>query len=45
MGGFFVVQPYGPNKGRDATIVYEAATVNEAFEGIDRLAVQLNEPE
>jgi hypothetical protein len=41
VGRFFVVQPYGPNKGRDATIIYEAATVNEAFAEIDRLAAQM----
>ena len=38
---FFVVQPYGRDEARDATIVYEARTAEEAFAEIDRLASQM----
>lgn len=38
---FFVVQPYGRDKGREATIVYTADTAVEAFAEIDRLAEQM----
>jgi hypothetical protein len=38
---FFVVQPYGRDKGRDATIVYEAGSAEEAFGEIDRLAAEM----
>ncbi len=38
---FFVVQPYGRDKGRDSTIIYEAGTVAAAFAEIDRLAEQM----
>lgn len=38
---FFVVQPYGRDKGRESTIVYEAASVAEAFAEMERLAEQM----
>lgn len=38
---FFVVQPYGRDKAREATIIYEAPTAEEAFAEIDRLAAQM----
>lgn len=38
---YFVVQPFGRDKGRAATVVYEANTVAEAFAEIDRLAEQM----
>ena len=39
---FFVVQPYGRDKGHESTIVYEAHTIAEAFAEIDRLAEQMD---
>ena len=39
---FFVVQPYGRDKGRDAAVIYEARTAAEAFAEIDRLAEQMS---
>lgn len=38
---FRVVQPYGPDKARQATVVSDHATVAEAFAEIDRLATQM----
>jgi hypothetical protein len=38
---FFVVQPYGRDKGREATVVYEAWSPEEAFAEIDRLAEEM----
>ena len=38
---YFVVQPYGRDKGRESTILYEAPTAAEAFAEIDRLALQM----
>jgi hypothetical protein len=35
---FFVVQPWGRDKARQSTIVYEAQTAHDAFAEIDRLA-------
>ena len=39
---YFVVQPFGRDKAREATIVYEATSAAEAFAEIDRLAEQMN---
>ena len=39
---FFVVQPFGRDKGRESTVVYEANTASEAFQEIDKLAEQMN---
>jgi hypothetical protein len=38
---FRVVQPWGPDKGRQSTLVSEHATAAPAFEEIDRLASQM----
>jgi hypothetical protein len=38
---FVVVQPWGLNKGRDATIISEHETADEAFAQIDRWAAEL----
>jgi hypothetical protein len=38
---YFVVQPYGRDKGRDSTIVYEAQSLADAFAEIDRLAARM----
>ncbi len=39
---FFVVQPYGRDKARESTVIYEANTAVEAFGEIDRLAEQMD---
>jgi hypothetical protein len=39
---FFVVQPYGRDKGRESTVVYEADTAAAAFAEIDRLAERMD---
>jgi hypothetical protein len=36
-----VVQPYGRDKAREATIISEHATAAEAFAEIDRLSAQM----
>lgn len=36
-----VVQPWGRDRGRQATVVSEHASAAEAFAHIDRLAVQM----
>lgn len=36
-----IVQPWGPNKARQATLISEPATVTEAFREIDRLASEM----
>ena len=38
---FRVVQPYGRDKARQATIISERGTVPEAFAEIDRLRTQM----
>ena len=38
---FRVVHPWGPNQGRQATLIIEHATLDEAFAEIDRLAAEL----
>jgi len=38
---FFVVQPYGRDKGREATVLYEAQSAAEAFTEIDRLTERM----
>ena len=38
---FRIVQPYGPDKGRQATIISEHASAAEAFAEIDRLSAQM----
>jgi hypothetical protein len=38
---FRVVQPWGPDKGRQATLISEHSTAAEAFAEIDRLAAQM----
>jgi len=36
-----VVQPYGPDKAREATIISEHQTAPDAFAEIDRLSAQM----
>ena len=38
---FRVVQPYGRDKAREATMISEHATASEAFAEIDRLRTQM----
>jgi len=38
---FRVVQPYGRDRGREATLISEHATLAEAFAAIDRIAEKL----
>jgi hypothetical protein len=38
---FRVVQPWGPDKARQATLISEHATAAEAFREIDRLASEM----
>lgn len=38
---FYVVQPYGRDRVRESTLIYEANTATEAFDEIDRLAEQM----
>lgn len=38
---FRVVQPWGKDRGHEATLIGEHATVDEAFAHIDRLAEQM----
>jgi hypothetical protein len=38
---FRVVQPYGRDKSREATMISEHATASEAFAEIDRLRTQM----
>jgi hypothetical protein len=38
---FRVVQPWGPNKARQSTVISEHATAAEAFREIDRLASEM----
>lgn len=38
---FRVVQPWGPDKARQATVISEHDTVAEAFREIDRLSSQM----
>jgi hypothetical protein len=40
-GPFRIVQPWGPDKARQATIISEHATAAEAFAEIDRLSAQM----
>jgi hypothetical protein len=35
-----IVQPWGHDKGREATLVSEHTTIADAFEALDRLAEQ-----
>lgn len=37
----FVVQPYGRDKAREATVVFEAESAEAAFAEIERLAAQM----
>ena len=39
---FRVMQPWGPHKGRQATLISEHHTVAAAFREIDRLSAQMN---
>jgi hypothetical protein len=39
-GRYRIVQPWGPDKGRQATTVSTHATVTEAFAALDRLTDQ-----
>ena len=41
MARFLVVQPHGRDKGREATVIYEAVTADAGFAEIDRLAEQM----
>jgi hypothetical protein len=36
-----VIQPWGPDKGRQATLISEHATAAEAFAEIDRLGAEM----
>jgi hypothetical protein len=36
-----VVQPWGPNRAKEATLISEHATVADAFAEIDRLRAQM----
>lgn len=38
---FRIVQPYGKDKARQATLISEHATAVEAFDEIDRLSAQM----
>jgi uncharacterized protein YbbK (DUF523 family) len=38
---FRLVQPWGPDKARQATLQSEHSTVEDAFEQIDRLATRM----
>jgi hypothetical protein len=38
---FRVVQPYGRDKARDATVISEHPTAGDAFAEIDRLSAQM----
>ncbi len=38
---FRVMQPWGPDKGRQATLVSEHATALEAFDAIDQLSAEM----
>ncbi len=38
---FRIVQPWGPDKARQATLISEHATAAEAFREIDRLASEM----
>jgi hypothetical protein len=38
---YFVVQPYGSDRGRQSTVIYEATSQREAFAEIDRLSAQM----
>ena len=40
MAKYRVVQPWGPDKGRQATLQSEHATVAEAFAALDAMAAQ-----
>ena len=39
---FRLVQPWGPDKGRQATVLSEHGTVAEAFAEMDRLAARMS---
>lgn len=41
MGPFRVVQPWGPDKARQATLISEHATAAEVFHEIDRLSNEM----
>ena len=41
MKPYRVVQPYGPDKAREATIISEHQTAADAFAEIDRLSAQM----
>jgi hypothetical protein len=41
MSRYRVVQPWGPDKGRQATVLSEHADTTAAFAEIDRLAAQM----
>ena len=36
-----IVQPYGPDRARQATLISECATAADAFAEIDRLSAQM----
>ena len=40
MAKYRVVQPWGRDRGREASVLSEHATVAEAFEAIDAIAAQ-----
>ena len=41
MAKYRVVQPWGPDKGRQASVLSEHATIDEAFAAIDALCAQM----
>ena len=41
MTTFRIVQPYGPDKARQSTVICEHATAAAAFAAIDRLAEEM----
>jgi hypothetical protein len=41
MPKYYVVRPYGRDKGRESTIVFEGGCAEAAFAEIDRLAEQM----
>ena len=41
MPKYYVVQPYGVNKGSQSTVIFEAVSAEAAFAEIDRLAEQM----
>ena len=37
---YFVVQPYGRDKGRESTVLYETEAIDDAFAEIRRIRAQ-----